>query len=658
MMTDPSDLPSVVSSGPPYSPQKHLPLNSRIGLTEALQACICDLNGSCMSNNFVYKEFFICVYQDGNEDLVQSYRLQQITSMQIKHGLTKSVFEPITSDYTADGMATATYISPWVSVESSEDSMVMIIRVEQLLGIWYDFEGSTIDINGGVSVRAEGDTTITTQSTEYFTEYFQLTAQLMGQQSQLQDSLVFACTCDLTNTCYDLKLELLDVSITPSIRICIVPQDQNDEGVDIVRITQLTLKKTGPYGFPFDVVSDGYVSPLAAIVEDDSVSGVSIIVATINLLSQHFINPSSITVYGAAEVKLADSELKEVPFGSFGIFLDAVDEPSTRPTTLVSSSVELTLHSCQCDSNYECIAEPSPLYPSDSRVQFCLLARPQPSTFIDNSVSVLLMQNSYSDLIVKDSYAVGTGTAILFKNETLVVIETFLETSRSLTYVGITCVARLLSASFSGDVFSDLRLSLYIEPSNQPSAIPSSSHRPTVDGPTFKPTQSSEPTEDQSIRLVYCPCDNAGVCHGDRLSLTQFERNIRICFKAAPTTAWISSTPFVTTNLTIPSNFTKVELDSDMKGGRIIIELPENLVESSIGSAVNVLGKFSIREGPDRNAISGLSLVYKIQSLASSTYCSSAAPTQLTACACQCDDQNNCVEGVVQTLLSPGKLFL
>lgn len=90
-------------------------------------------------------------------------------------------------------------------------------------------------------------------------------------------------------------------------------------------------------------------------------------------------------------------------------------------------------------------------------------------------------------------------------------------------------------------------------------------------------------------------------------------------------------------------------LDSDMRGGLITGEPPDELFESesSVGSAIEVWGKFDVVEG-GRTAILGLSVVYEIASVESSAYCSSST-AQLQACACQCDDNNNCVDGLIQT---------
>eukprot|EP00985_Skeletonema_marinoi_P025299 scaffold18452_cov188-Skeletonema_marinoi.AAC.1 len=181
------------------------------------------------------------------------------------------------------------------------------------------------------------------------------------------------------------------------MRICIIPQQGNDETADIVRITQLRLDKEGPCGFPFDVVSDGVVSPLATIEEvvGDDNPGVIMLVATIELLAPQVLNPSPITVYGAIEVKQPDSQLKEVPLGTLRNAA-AVDDPVDEP---------MSLNSCLCDggdfNKYECITDPSPLSPNEL-VKLCLLARPHTHEFINGSVDVLVAQNSYNKLIVEN----------------------------------------------------------------------------------------------------------------------------------------------------------------------------------------------------------------------------------------------------------------
>eukprot|EP00984_Skeletonema_dohrnii_P007021 scaffold2502_cov80-Skeletonema_dohrnii-CCMP3373.AAC.1 len=651
-------------TGPPPTPtqqnQNSLSIDPQIRSTADLQACLCNLRRQCMSKNVVMKDkaFLICVYyQEKGVVDNQIHRFQQIPYMNITHSTTGTVFEPITSDYMAGGDLIATYLSPWITVKNYADPTLMILRLEQLLDFWFESKGSSVDIVGEVLVQTDGDVMDGTEInplgsdvtfTKQSTEYFHLSALLMDRppcESSIPGSLavsirdgnsiVFACTCNETNSCRDLSFDLPDESSTASVRICIIPQQGNDETADIVRITQLTLDKEGPCGFPFDVVSDGVVSPLATIEEvvgDDNPS-VIMLVATIELLAPQVLNPSPITVYGAVEVKQPDSQLKELPFGTLR-YAAVVDDPVDEPTS------------------YECITDPSPLSPNEL-VKLCLLARPQTYEFINGSVDVLVAQNSYNKLIVENGVAEGTGTNITFKNGTLMVIEILLDDAvfeSSLNYVEFNSYAGLEKDSFSSDVTSYLRLPLYTEPSNMPSASPSLSHRPTFNGPTFEPTQSNEPTEEQAIRLEYCPCDSNRKCVGvESVTLTQYERNIRICFKALPTTSQVVGTPIVSSSSSeFPIPFTTL-LDSDMSGGLITGEAPDELFESesSVGSAIEVWGMFDVVEG-GRNAILGLSVVYEIASVESSAYCSSST-AQLQACACQCDDNNNCVDGLIQT---------
>lgn len=637
--------------------------------TVDLQACMCNLRRQCMSKNVVMKgkAFLICVYYPEEEGRDETRRFQHIPYMNITHSVTGTIFEPITSDYTRTGNLIATYMSPWMKVWSYDDSTFLMLRFEQLLDFWFESKG-TVDFAGEVLVQTDGgvmgdNTEANPLDSDVMPrrerkEYFHLTAQLMDNppcESSIPGSLsvsihegnsiVFACTCDDTHSCIDLNFDLPDESAAASMRICIIPQEGNDETVDIVRITQLRLDKEGPCGFPFDVVSDGVASPLATIeeVKGDNNPGVAMLVATIILLPPQVLNPSSITVYGTVEVQLPDFQFQEVLFGTVRNAVVA-DEPAS-------------LISCLCDNlNYECNADPLPLLPNEL-VRLCLWARPQTSEFKNGSVYVLMVQNIYKNLIVKGDVAEGV-TTIPFKNETLMVIETFLDDAafdRPLSYVEFNSFAGLDTASFSNDVTSYLRLPLRTEPNSTSSASPSLSHRPTFAGPTFEPANSNEPTEGQTIRLKYCHCDNGRKCLEDEsVTLTQYERNIRICFETLPTTAQVVGTPVVESNSPISIPFTTL-LDSDRDGGLITGEAPDELFEASIGSQFEVLGNFSIVEG-GKNATLGLSVVYKVGSVESSAYCSSST-AQLRACACQCDDTNNCVDGLIQTLVSRGEYF-
>ncbi len=656
------------------SQQNSLPINLQTRSAVDLQACMCNLRRQCMSKNVVMKgkAFLICVYYPEEDG-----RFQHIPYMNITHSITGTIFEPITSDYTRTGNLTATYMSPWTTVWTYDDSTFLMLRFEQLLDFWFESKG-TVDFAGEVLVQTDGDVMddiaeINPLDSDVMArrerkEYFHLTAQLMDNppcESSIPGSLsvsihegnsiVFACTCDDTLSCIDLNYDLPDESAAASMRICIIPQEGNDEIVDIVRITQLRLDKEGPCGFPFDVVSDGVASPLATIeeVKDDNNPGVTMLVATIILLPPQLLNPSSITVYGTVEVQSPDFQFQEVPFGTI--------------RNAVAADERASLISCLCDDlNYECISDPSPLLPNEL-VKICLWARPQTSEFKNGSVYVLMAQNSYKNLIVKGDVAEGTVTTIPFKNETVMVIETFLDDAafdRPLSYVEFNSFAGLDTDSFSNDVTSYLRLPLRTEPNSTSSASPSLSpssaspslsHRPTFAGPTFEPINSNEPTEGQTITLKYCHCDNGRKCLEDEsVTLTQYERNIRICFETLPTTAQVVGTPVVGSNSPVSIPFTTL-LDSDREGGLITGEAPDELFEASLGSQFEVLGNFSLVEG-GKNATLGLSVVYKVGSVESSAYCSSST-AQLRACACQCDDNYNCVDGLIQTLASRGEYF-
>ena len=335
-------------TGPPPTQQSSFSINPQIRSTADLQACLCNLRRQCMAKNVVMKDkaFLICVYyqeKGGVDD--QIHRFQQIPYMNITHSTTGTVFEPITSDYMAGGDLIATYLSPWITVKNYADPTLMILRLEQLLDFWFESKGSSVDIVGEVLVQTDGDIMDGTEInplgsdvmfTKQSTEYFHLTALLMDRPPceasipgslpvSIRDgnSIVFACTCNETNSCRDLSFDLPDESSTASMRICIIPQQGNDETADIVRITQLTLDKEGPCGFPFDVVSDGVVSPLATIEEvvgDDNPS-VIMLVATIELLAPQVLNPSPITVYGAVEVKHLILNLRKFPLEHYAMQL-------------------------------------------------------------------------------------------------------------------------------------------------------------------------------------------------------------------------------------------------------------------------------------------------------------------------------------------------
>ena len=675
-----------------------------------LQSCICNVNGTCLYYNLIVKDevFFICIYHDNNhnngggtsdssistsktggghaKNQLSSllYHLDHIRSMNITHIQSDSVFDAITSSVSSVDNTTFTYMSPWVTVVEEDSNNLpesnnvddntpkMTIRMQQLLNFWFNYQNSNVDIRGEIEVSlldkeggGGGGGIIPTLSSFY------LTAQLVNDKCRFTngpddavsvsinggDTIAFACTCDLSNSCYDLNLGLATITTgTPPpssiIRICVIPQQGNDDVVSvdkIVGIKQLRVEKKGEScGFPFDVVVDGAISPLAKpeVVDDGSM-----LVTTIKLLPEHVQNPYPITISGAVEVQLSGGQFQEISLGT------------VQYATTQVESTEMILESCQCDSTYQCIVDPPPLPVDELKVQLCLFSLPQNANFVDGSVDILINKggNSYY-LIVEKSVAVGNETEILFKNTTLYVIETSWDDvpmdRSSLSYVEFISVALLEQpGAFSSDVNSDLRVSLFVEPSSQPSELPSLSSRPTIGGPTVTPTKSSAPTEEQTIKLKYCPCDNNGVClPQDPVIVTSVKRIINICFDAAPDSATVSP-PFVETSLEIDIDFT-TEFEADMNGGVIVGEIPLQILESSVGTNFEVLGRFEVSDGPDRNAIVGLSIPYRIESAELSPYCSPTTSTALNACACQCNNDNNCVDGLVQSCLSSrGKNF-
>ena len=268
-----------------------------------LQSCICNHNGTCLGYNIIMKDeiFYICIHHDninnnggGTSDssistsktggggdattnqlssLYLYYHLDHIRSMNITHIETVSVFDAVTSSISLVDNTTSTYMSPWVTVVEGDSNNLpdsknlddntpkMILRMQQLLNFWFNYQNSNVDIRGQVEVSLlddEGSLVDEGGGTPKLSSFY-LTAQLVNDKCRFSsgpddtvpvsinggDTIVFACTCDLSNSCYDLNLGLATITTgTPPpssiIRICVIPQ-QGDNGVvsvdKIVRIT-------------------------------------------------------------------------------------------------------------------------------------------------------------------------------------------------------------------------------------------------------------------------------------------------------------------------------------------------------------------------------------------------------------------------------------
>ena len=244
--------------------------------------------------------------------------------------------------------------------------------------------------------------------------------------------------------------------------------------------------------------------------------------------------------------------------------------------------------------------------------------------------------------------------------DTTVPLHFFSNLSETVVVKGVGTVLRTGSDQ-TRDIEFTISLILNSEPSDAPSESPTSSSRPTYKGPTVRPTQSREPsfspsismmpTEEQTIGLDSCACDNEGKCMATPVTLTITSRTMKICLNASPSNSDMEL-PYVQV-----SKHKKIPLSYELDGSSGVVTgtLTEDFFDIGPLADVIVLGKADIfvQQGNKRAEV-GFMVQYKLESLTPSPTLfptTSVAPSDLPPIgikACQCSNQGECLENVVQ----------
>jgi len=328
--------------------------------------------------------------------------------------------------------------------------------------------------------------------------------------------------------------------------------------------------------------------------------------------------------------------------------------PSFSPSTSAGPTVlrNVAIRACQCDKSQRCVEEP--LIPSSRKVRFCLLSQPQMYIFKTTVVAVLTQRGVADHPIIQGDRAIDNDMTNIKKSglrrrliETTVPYYFFANPSENLKVNGIGTLLQT-GSTISRDVEFSITLTLLSQPTEVPSASPSTSSKPTFEGPTVRPTQSHEPssnpsksmmpTEEQTIGFKYCPCDIQSACLLEPVTLTFTDRSIRICLQAWPNNAEMK-VPYVQ----VKNKPVRLETQLDENIGVVTGNLSEDFFDVGPLDDVAILGKVDIfvQQGNKRAEV-GFFVQYKLESLTATptdTPTTSAAPTvvpPLGVHACQC----------------------
>lgn len=349
--------------------------------------------------------------------------------------------------------------------------------------------------------------------------------------------------------------------------------------------------------------------------------------------------------------------------------------PSNQPTISAAPTAlkNATVNACQSEVTFPMPAECTnvPVDPNGNR-RIAIYLTSEPQTFIyGKTLLTVLTQNGAEDyLIVSENEPIpNTDTVIQVSGVRRRIIETtvpeyfFDNPSEVLVVEGRSSILETGKQASSLEVEYSFDITLLSQPSDAPSEPPTVSSRPTFRGPTLRPTTShsptafpsisSAPTDEQTIKMKSCPCDNQNTCLTEPITLTSIDRSIRVCVFASPSNSILKQlAAIVKEDKTIP-----LESKITENFGLITGELTdEDFLNLSPNGFIEVAGKTQIfvPQG-NKGADVGFKIKYNLEASTekpSSSPTSSFAPTDLPPLGvriCQCDMSNNCVENVVQT---------
>ncbi len=349
------------------------------------------------------------------------------------------------------------------------------------------------------------------------------------------------------------------------------------------------------------------------------------------------------------------------------------DEPSQSPSSSFGPTVEWneSIRICLCDRSHICTNEP--VSPNSPQINICLLS--QPTSFILQNVNLVYIrqEGSMDHLLIfrskqKDALEIeksGLRRMLI----SAVVPDSLFDNPAKAEVKGQGTVQQTGTDGIPIEIDFSLELTLLSQPSDSPSTSPSASSNPTFGGPTERPTRSNKPsyspsksmvpTEEQTIGLESCQCDSQNICLGDQVTLTFTDRSIRICLVASPSNAEISVTDIVVKVVGVDEEEEEKSLSprvqTEENTAIVSARLSDDFFDIGPRDKLFILGAVEIyvRQGNKRSEV-GFVEEYTVEPLTAPPTDNptiSAAPTgvpPLGVRACQCDTSNVCIENAVQ----------
>eukprot|EP00970_Alexandrium_tamarense_P016257 scaffold6323_cov203-Alexandrium_tamarense.AAC.29 len=574
----------------------------------------------CTLNSAIYIDspMTICISISNHED-DREYDVQ-LSLLNVTHELSGTKFQVVIpfESKIANADSNTTYqptiaMSPWAPVSTNTEQTLMVFRLERLLHVWFGDEfmtgENTVDVDGRLWIKSwvatdverlfDGHSMIeggkNAQSTSAVasaggsilsqsTEDFHLTAELLAPPTMAPSNLhntnqlyiIDACICDSNNTCYEEGSYVMYRSLTTILRICLIPQQHVGGEAALVTIqwaSYLRLQKEGEYGFPFDVINDKYISPLATfeLVPGDNATEGNIAVITVDLFPEHFFDPSDVVVTGIADVNSTIPTTSDL-FGDdaqppnttmqhvlFDTVVKIVDVPSAMPSA--APSIQSAVVACRCsdDEQYRCLdEEPMVKYRRNSDhspdVHICIKIRDIGSGALITELSLLQIDQERTDLslslIGEGSHTrsflsyqlafLGGGALVTI---TINQLSMFYEAVPPMPNVVVWGIA-LVGDDASRERFS-VSIPLEIAEHDEvvpcpscPSMTPSESSLPTrTSMPSSDPTASAVPSV-TSVGILACLCDPLLVSERSDGCVTKYfsqeDNIISVCLRSRP----------------------------------------------------------------------------------------------------------------------------
>jgi hypothetical protein len=410
----------------------------------------------CIDPFVAYSSLFICLSSIGS-----LRKIKGIKSLNISHGASGTIFKvilPIESLSISTGAivdggvfeeTSDVAISPWASVEMTKDQTQMIVRSEPGgLAIWFEvFAGSMIKISGQVLIEEDGRggenlDGSPSPPTRLFFEEFHISAMIAEQPSQSPFVVpsvgsIVSCICNAANLCYS-DGNVVESKRSPEVRICLF-QQKNDRASVEIRVMYLKLQQEGN-GVVFEAVTEGgAVSSLVTI--DNDIENIDLAI-DVELLPAFFVKPTTIKIYGLAEVTAivpltnSNGNGMEVSW-ELRIAVEGITLPASSSWTTIASSFRILvvegtgitlpvspslppigssfiLNACRCDKKNNCLQDALvKIGDADPELRICIVAKDVSTGNVLSEIELnsltITQQETGMVLILKDK-DYGTGT--------------------------------------------------------------------------------------------------------------------------------------------------------------------------------------------------------------------------------------------------------